>query len=186
MAGLEFIFSSQDPDQCPARTKSQPSPRPACRHHRKEGEWPGRSLPRCCARRFSGSDWHTVSAHCRSRYGDFIAGPRPSCRAMSSARARIRQSRRRQFAGSEAVELAGSERRAVLQPFVERSPSTVRKPHVLSSSPANESKIVLPQVCAREREGRSEHERHGHPGKRSPIPHHRVVVPPNRGLPPAS
>src|SRR5205823_5430451 len=62
--------------------------------------------------RFSGSGWHTVPAHCRSRYGGLTEGAPPSCRAMSSARARIRQSRRRQFAGSEAVELP--------QPFVER------------------------------------------------------------------
>ena len=34
----------------------------------------------------------------------------------------------------------------------EPPPSTVRKPHVLSSSPANESKIVVPQIRAREKE----------------------------------
>ena len=35
---------------------------------------------------------------------------------------------------------------------VERPPSTVRKPHEFSSSPANESKIVVPQIRAREKE----------------------------------
>ena len=34
----------------------------------------------------------------------------------------------------------------------ERPPSTVRKPHVLSSNPANESKIVVSQIRAREKE----------------------------------
>jgi hypothetical protein len=186
-AGLEFIFSSQDPDQCPARTKSQSSPRPACRHHRKEGEWPGRSRPRCCARRFSGSDWHTVSAHCRSRYGGLMEGPRPSCRAMSSARARIRQSRRRQFAGSEAVELFGLRGAA---PYRNRSLSVRRQQfgnHTFSLPvPLTNRKSFCRKFVPGKEEGRSEHERPGHPGKRSPIPHHRVVVPPNRDLPAAS
>jgi hypothetical protein len=34
----------------------------------------------------------------------------------------------------------------------ESAASTVRKPHILSSPPANESKIVLPQIPAREKE----------------------------------
>jgi hypothetical protein len=34
----------------------------------------------------------------------------------------------------------------------EDAPSTVRKPQVLSSDPANESKIVLPQIRVREKE----------------------------------
>ena len=46
IAGLELIILQPGSDQCPARTKPQPSRPPACNHHRKEGEWPGRSLPR--------------------------------------------------------------------------------------------------------------------------------------------
>jgi hypothetical protein len=125
-------FSSQDPDQCPVRTKSQPSPRPVCSRHRKEGGWPGRSLPRCFAHRFSGLDWHTVSAHCRSRYGGLMEGPRLSCRAMSSAGAGIRQSRRRQFAGmSKAVELADAER--------PRRTATIRRASAVNNSETTRS-----------------------------------------------
>ena len=69
----------------------------------------------------------------------------------------------------------------------EGAPSTVRKPHVLSPGPANESKIVLTQIRAREKKwGDFEHEQPGHHGKRSPLPHHRVAVPPDRGLPAGS
>jgi len=130
-------FSSQDPDQCPVRTRSQPSRRPACNRHRKEGEWPGRSLLRCCAHRFSGSGWLIVSVHCRSRYGGLMAAARLSCRATSYARTGIRQSRRRQFAGMSEGSLRIPRGRTGPQPSVKRPPSTVRKPHDLSSTPAN-------------------------------------------------
>jgi hypothetical protein len=96
--------SSRDPDHCPARTRCQPTPRPACNHHRKEGERPGGSLPRCCAHRFSGSCWPTVSVHCRFRHGGSMGAARPSCRRTSSVRATILRPHRRQFAQrSEAV-----------------------------------------------------------------------------------
>ena len=96
-------FSSQDPDQCPARTKSRPSPRPARSTHRKEGEWPGRSRRRCCAHRFSGSGWHTVSAHCRSRYGGLMEG-----RVPLAGRCRLRE---REF-----VKAAGDNSQGVKRP----------------------------------------------------------------------
>ena len=98
-------FSSQG---CPARTKCQPSPRPACNHHRKEGERPGRSLPRSCAHRFSGSDWHFVLVRCCPN-GGLTGVARFSCRT-SSVRAGILRPRRRLRArASKAAKLPDSE-----------------------------------------------------------------------------
>ena len=128
-------FSSQDPDQCPVRTRSQPSPRPASSRLRKEGEWLGRSLPRSLCASLLGIGLAYCARTLPSRHGGSMGAARLSCRTMSSVRAGIRQSRRRQFAGSsEAVELFGLRGAAPSATVVERPPSTVRKPHVLSSS----------------------------------------------------
>ena len=64
----------------------------------------------------------------------------------------------------------------------ENAPSTVRKPHVLSPSRANNRKSLCRKFVLGKRNGEIQHEQPGHHGKRSPLPHHRVAVSPDRSL----
>ena len=66
-------FSSGDPDHCPVRMIRQRLPQPACHHRRNESERPGRSRPRWCAHRFSGSDWHSARVRCCPHGGSMKA-----------------------------------------------------------------------------------------------------------------
>ena len=111
-------FSSEDPDQCPApRTKCQPSARPACNHHRKESERPGRSLPRSYAHRCSGSAWPIVPVRWLVPNGGLMGVARFSCRGSRLFRGQFSPPRRRGRArGSRAAVLPVSQRVAPCPP----------------------------------------------------------------------